>query len=215
MKPTGLPFLARVAIVTVLFQSAAFAIERPAAGLDGTDSHSLETGQSLPLLDIREGGEIYLGENTIVEMPWSSKSFESNGKVQFVQYVAANRGAVSQNKMFTDALKKKQYSSEELETTIIVHMADTIFLAKGLVLKKMASKKAAYQSINFVIDDMGVGLERWGMKNKSSAVIVLDASGKVLFAKDGPLSETEVENAIRLIDQYKPQKAPETEKTPS
>lgn len=203
MKSTRLPYLARVAIVTILFQSTAFAIERPAAGLDGTDSHSLETGQSLPLLDIREGGEIYLGENTIVEMPWSSKSFESNGKVQFVQYVAANRGAVSQNKMFTDALKKKQYSSEELETTIIVHMADTIFLAKGLVLKKMASKKAAYQSINFVIDDMGVGLERWGMKNKSSAVIVLDASGKVLFAKDGPLSETEVENAIKLIDKYK------------
>ena len=203
MKPTHLPYLARVAIVTILFQSASFAIEQPTPGLDRTDGHSLETGQSLPLLDIREGGEIYVGENTIVEMPWSSKSFESNGKVQFVQYVAADRGAASQNKMFTDALKKKQYSSEELETTIIVHMADTIFLAKGLVLKKMASKKAAYQSINFVIDDMGVRLERWGMKNKSSAVIVLDASGKVLFAKDGPLSETEVENAIRLIDQYK------------
>jgi predicted transcriptional regulator len=40
------------------------------------------------------------------------------------------------------------------------------------------------------------------MKNKSSAVIVLDASGKVLFAKDGPLSETEVENTIKLIDQH-------------
>lgn len=202
MKSTRLPYLARVAIVTILFQSAVFAVEQPIAGLNGKAGHSLETGQSLPLLDIREGGEISIGDNTIVEKPWSSKSFESKGRVQFVQYVAANRGAVSQNKMFTDALKKKQYSSEELETTIIVHMADTMSLAKRFVVKKMAGKKAMYQSINFVIDDEGVGLERWGMKNKSCAVIVLDASGKVLFAKDGPLSETEVESTIKLIDQH-------------
>jgi hypothetical protein len=202
MKSTLLPYLARVAIVAILFQSAVFAVEQPIPGLNGKVGHSLETGQSLPLLDIWEGGEIYIGEHNIVEKPWSSKSLDSKGRVQFVQYVAANRDAVSQNKMFTDALKKKQYSSEELETTIIVHMADTMSLAKRFVVKKMARKKAAFQSINFVIDDKGVGLERWGMKNKSCAVIVLDASGKVLFAKDGPLSETEVENAIKLIDQH-------------
>jgi len=202
MKSTRLPYLARVAIVAILFQSAVFAVEPPISGLDGKQGSSLETGRSLPLLDIREGGEIYIGENSIVEKPWSSKSFDSKGRVQFVQYVAANRDAVSQNKMFTDALLKKQYSSQELETTIIVHMADTMSLAKGFIVNRMAKNKAMHQSINFVIDDEGVGLERWGMKNKSCAVIVLDASGKVLFAKDGPLSETEVENTIKLIDQH-------------
>jgi YtfJ family uncharacterized protein len=202
MKSTRLPYLARVAIVAILFQSAVFAVEPAIPGLAGKQGRSLETGQSLPLLDILEGGEIYIGENTIVEKPWSSKSFDSKGRVQFVQYVAANRGAVNQNKMFTDALIEKQYSSEELEITIIVHMADTISLAKGLVVRKMAKSKARHQSINFVIDDKGMGLEQWGMKNKSCAVIVLDASGKVLFVKDGPLSETEVENTIKLIDQH-------------
>ena len=202
MKSTRLPYLARVTIVAILFQSAVFAVEQPIAGLNGKVGHSLETGQSLPLLDIWEGGEIYIGENTIAEKPWSSKSFDSKGRVQFVQYVAASRDAVSQNKMFTDALKKKKYSSEELETTIIVHMADTMSLAKGFVVNKMAKNKARHQAINFVIDDRGVGLEQWGMKNKSCAVIVLDANGKVLFAKDGPLSETEVENTIKLIDQH-------------
>lgn len=202
MKSTRLPYLARVAIVTILFQSAVFAVEQPTAGLNGKVGHSLETGQSLPLLDIWEGGEIYIGGNTIVEKPWSSKSFDSKGRIQFVQYVAANRNAVGQNKMFTDALIEKHYSPKELETTIIVHMADTISLAKGFVVSKMAKNKARHQAINFVIDDEGVGLERWGMKNKSSAVIVLDASGKVLFAKDGPLSETEVESTIKLIDKH-------------
>ena len=202
MKSTRLPYLARVAIVTILFQSAVFAVEPPIAGLGGPEGRLLVTGQSLPLLDIREGGEISIGDNTIVEKPWSSKSLDSKGRVQFVQYVAANRNAAGQNKLFTDALIKKQYSSEELGTTIIVHMADTMSLVKGFVVNKMAKKKAMHQSINFVIDDEGVGLERWGMKNKSCAVIVLDASGKILFAKDGPLSETEVANTIKLIDQH-------------
>ena len=202
MKSTRLPYLARVAIVTILFQSAVFAVEPPIPELGGPEGRSLETGQSLPLLDIREGGEISIGDNTIVEKPWSSKSLDSKGRVQFVQYVAANRNAAGQNKLFTDALIKKQYSSEELGTTIIVHMADTMSLVKGFVVNKMAKKKAMHQSINFVIDDEGVGLERWGMKNKSCAVIVLDASGKILFAKDGPLSETEVANTIKLIDRH-------------
>ena len=57
------------------------------------------------------------------------------------------------------------------------------------------------QSSTASIDDQGVGLQRWGMKNKSYAVIVLDADGKVLFAKDGPLSDSEVESTIKLIEE--------------
>ena len=118
-----------------------------------------------------------------------------------MQYVAAYLGVASQNKSFTDALIEKRYSSEQLDTTVIVHMADTMSFAKGLVVNRMAMNKLKHQTINFVIDNNGVGLQRWGMKNKSYAVIVLDASGKVLFAKDGPLSEIEIESTIKLIEQ--------------
>ena len=38
------------------------------------------------------------------------------------------------------------------------------------------------------------------MKNKSYAIIILDANGKVLFARDGPLSELEIESTISLIE---------------
>jgi len=34
------------------------------------------------------------------------------------------------------------------------------------------------------------------------AVIVLDASGKGLFAKNGPLSDSDIENTIRLIENH-------------
>ena len=201
MKLTRLSYFAHVVIVAMLFQTAAFATQRPGAGMNIKEDCLLETGQSLPVLDILTGGEISVSDNSVTETPWSSRSLESKGKVQLVQYLAASFGAVRQNKPFTDALIEKRYSSEQLDTTIIVHMEDTMSFAKGFVVDRMVKNKVKHQSINFVIDHNGVGLQRWGMKNKSFAVIVLDASGKVLFAKDGPLSDSEVESTIRLIDQ--------------
>ena len=200
MKSARLSYLAHVVTVTMLFQTAVFAAPQPRAGTNGKEDCLLETGQSLPVLDIQSGGEISVSDSSVTEKPWSSRSFESKGKVQLVQYVSANLGAVRQNKPFNDALKEMRYSSEQLETTIIVHMADTMSFVKGLVVDKMAKNKVKHQTINFVIDKNAVGLKRWGMKNKSYAVIVLDSSGRVLFAKDGPLSDIEVESTIKLIE---------------
>ncbi|MDX2418958.1 MAG: YtfJ family protein [Xanthomonadales bacterium] len=200
MNSARLSYLAHIVTFAMLFQTAAFAAQPTHAGVNGKEDCLLEPGQSLPVLDIQSGGEISVSDNSVTEKPWSSRSFESKGKVQLVQYVSANLGAVRQNKLFNDALKERRYSSEQLETTIIVHMADTMSFVKGLVVDKMAKNKVKHQTINFVIDKNAVGLQRWGMKNKSYAVIVLDSNGRVLFAKDGPLSEIEVESTIKLIE---------------
>jgi YtfJ family uncharacterized protein len=219
MNSIRLPSLALFASFTLLSTAAVFAADHssgkaiksqtsattataPYPGLDGNRAVSLQAGQSLPVLDIREGGEVTLSDSDIVKTPWSSKSFNSRGKVQLVQYVAANRGAVRQNKAFTDSLIEKQFSSEQLDTTVIVHFADTMSLLKGIVVNRIAKNKAKHETIHFVIDDDSLGLQRWGMKNKSFAIIVLDESGKVLFAKDGPLSNLEVESTIELIESH-------------
>lgn len=228
MQTARKPFFVLVASVGMLFQSAVFAVESPVYEViegqsgtpnfkdghfnstsDGTDDSdgfegkrgiSLEPGQPPPVLEIQEGGELSVSDKNIIKTPWSSKTFESKGKVQLVQYVAANRRATRQNKPFNDALIEKKFSSEQLSTTVIVQMADTLGLVKGLVTNKLAKNKAKHEAINFVLDENGVGLQRWGMKNKSYAIIVLDASGKVLFVKDGPLSEVEIESTIELIE---------------
>jgi len=229
MKSTCLTSLLQITLFTILLQSAVLAAEHPdpeiiemhtsskfskteplhpgfngkdeSQGFDGQEFISLEPGQSLPILDIQVGGEIDVSGNKVVKKPWSSKSFESKGKVQLVQYMAANHGAARQNKSFNDSLIEKRFTSEKLDTTVIVNLADTVAFLQGFVVKKIAKNKKKYQTINFVVDDNGLGLERWGMKNKSCAIIILDANGKVLFAKDGPLSEIEIENAIKLIEE--------------
>jgi YtfJ family uncharacterized protein len=199
MKSVRWPSLALAASAAMLFQSSVFAVEQPETGFVGTHP-GLMPGQSLPVLDIQVGGEIHISDRDIIKRPWNSTSFDSKGKVQLVQYVAANFGVRGQNKTFTDTLVKKRFTSEQLSTTVIVNMADTMELAKGMVMKKVAKNKAKHQTNDFIIDDNGVGLQSWGMKNKSYAIIVLDADGKILFAKDGPLSEIEIESAIELIE---------------
>ncbi len=222
MRLTRLSSITLVASLAVLFHYAVFAAVCPNAGEISTtdrsppalgskhrypesaakESCSLEAGQFLPVLDIEVGGEISVTDNQILQTPWSSKSFESKGKVQLVQYIAANRRASRQNKPFTDTLSERRFSSDELATTVIVNTVDTLAIAKGFVVKRLAKSKARHETINFVIDDSGVGLQRWGMKHKSYAIIVLDADGKVLFAKDGPLSEMEIEDTIELIESH-------------
>ena len=219
MQSAFLQSLAFIASLAMLIQSTAFAVEHTGTEqskdtqhypglddkggiqeIDGVIDVSLKHGQSLPFLDIQVGGEISVSNNDVFKKPWNSKSFESNGKVQLVHYVAATPVAARQNKAFYDSLIEKKFSSDQLETTVIVHLADTLSLFKGIVVKRMAKNKAKHEKICFVIDDNSVGLQRWGMKNKSYAIIILDAHGNVLFAKDGPLSENEIESTIALIE---------------
>lgn len=182
---------ALTACLAIFFQPNLFASENPQPHV---------ARQSLPTLDINVGGEISVNGDQAAKTPWSSKCFDSTGKVQLVQYVAANRKAVRQNQPFNDALKEKHFSAEELSTTVIVNMADSMAITRAIVASKLEKSKIKHQTISFVMDDQGVGLERWGMAKKSSAVFVLDGEGKILFAKDGPLSKIEIEDTIKLIE---------------
>lgn len=189
MKLSKLFYPAGIVLITFLSQTALYA-----------EYGSLGTGQPLPYLDIEAGGEISVRNNNVSLSPWSSKSFEGTGKVQIVHYLAANRSVARQNKPFSRAVDEKLFSTQKMDKTVIVHMADTLSLARGIVINTLADKKSTHQNINFVIDDDGIGLERWGMKHESYAVIILDGSGNLLFAKDGPLSEVEIEHTIELIE---------------
>ncbi len=139
MQSAFLPSLALVASIALLVQPTALAVGHTGVklssdtqhypGLDDTDGFqeidgmldgSLTHGQSLPFLDIQVGGEISVSNDDVVKKPWNSKSFETRGKVQLVQYLAANRGAVRQNKAFNDSLIEKRFSSKQLDTTVIV-----------------------------------------------------------------------------------------------
>ena len=51
------------------------------------------------------------------------------------------------------------------------------------------------------MDKEGAIRNAWGLAPKSSAVIILNRGGKVVFFKDGQLNQVEVNQAIQLIKQ--------------
>jgi len=167
---------------------------------------ALDVGKTLPVIDITAGGMLANASKQdtkyTTQRAWSSKSLEGRGKLQIVQYLAANLGVDRQNKPFTDALYQKNFSTDKQDTTVILHLADTIPFARDIVRNLIAKNKAKHQEVDFVIDEAAVGLQSWGMKHNSFAVIILDEQGKILFAKDGPLDSTEVSQVIQLIEKH-------------
>ena len=74
MKLTRLSYFAYVVTVAMLFQPVVFAAQQTGAGMNIKEGGLLETGQSLPLLDILSGGEISVSDSSFTETPWSSRS---------------------------------------------------------------------------------------------------------------------------------------------
>ena len=51
----------------------------------------------------------------------------------------------------------------------------------------------------FIVDSNGLVRKAWQLDEKSSAIVVLDKSGRVQWAKDGALTQQEVQQVIDLL----------------
>lgn len=51
----------------------------------------------------------------------------------------------------------------------------------------------------FIVDSNGVARGAWQLDEESSAVVVLDKDGRVQWAKDGALTQEEVQQVMDLL----------------
>ena len=51
----------------------------------------------------------------------------------------------------------------------------------------------------FIVDSNGLVRKAWQLDEKSSAIVVLDKDGRVKWAKDGALTQQEVQQVIDLL----------------
>ncbi|GAK84732.1 protein ytfJ precursor [Vibrio ponticus] len=52
-----------------------------------------------------------------------------------------------------------------------------------------------------VLDEEGVAANKWQLAAESSAIVVQDKQGKILFVKEGQLSAGEIQQVLELITQ--------------
>ncbi len=149
-----------------------------------------------------EDGKMVFKENSEIEYrKWSSA--ELTGRVRTVYHLAARTGTDDINKAYIDALvaadMPEYLPDSPYKTTTILNTDDAMWGTAGIGSGRLEKSQKEFPYAFYVNDEEGLVREAWGLNKKSSAVIILDKNGKVLFFKDGEMTGEEIKTAVSII----------------
>ncbi|QUM75351.1 YtfJ family protein [Moritella sp. 24] len=160
-------------------------------------SHSLTLGENLPEVTIADKGFVDLVEGEFEYRQWSTAELQN--KVILIQHIAGRTAAKELNEPMIDALKESDFPFEKYNTATLVNLDEAIWGTGAIVASQLKSNKEEFPDAIFVLDEDGDLKNKWGLTEKSSAIILLDATGKLLYVKDGEMNPTEIDTVIGLI----------------
>ncbi|WP_167854929.1 YtfJ family protein [Mangrovimicrobium sediminis] len=158
---------------------------------------SIEVGAPLAPLAVEEDGECVLDGDDTRFVPWDSGSLQ--GKVQVLEYVAARAGVDDIHMTFFVALKDAALPRDKYQITRVVNSDDALWGTSGLVVGEIEKTKRAQPGVDLVVDAQGLGQQQWALEKKTAALIILDASGTVLFFDQGEITASEVDTALAAV----------------
>ncbi|WP_341502023.1 YtfJ family protein [Gallaecimonas sp. GXIMD4217] len=162
-------------------------------------AHDIELGQPLPAVTVTDGGALVLEGDKLSTRPFQSS--ELTGKVRLLQHFAGRASAKAINEPMIDAIKAAALPAEHYQTVTVINVDDALWGTSGMVRGKAEDSKQEFPHSEIVLDEEGVVKAGWALAPKSSAILVLDAAGKVRFVKDGQLSDQEVTQVLALLGQ--------------
>jgi len=159
---------------------------------------AITTGKPLPQLDVADKGEVVPQGSEFTWQPWSTSKVP--GTVHVIQYLAARASTQDMNKPFTDALTARALPRDKYMSVTLVNMDDAMWGTSGLVPGELKKNKKLHPQDRLIADAKGDGRKTWDLKKESSAIIVLDKQGNVVFFKDGSLTKEEIDSTLKLIE---------------
>ena len=160
-------------------------------------AHTIEKGQRVPPVGIADRGELILDNDKFSYKAWNSAQLP--GKVRVVQHLAGRSSAKEKNASMIEAIKSANLPHDRYQTTTIVNTDDAIPGSGMFVRSSLESNKKLYPWSQFIVDSNGVARGAWQLDEESSAVVVLDKDGRVQWAKDGALTQEEVQQVMDLL----------------
>ncbi|WP_333854780.1 YtfJ family protein [Leclercia sp.] len=160
-------------------------------------AHNFEKGQRVPPVGIADRGELILDNNEFSYKKWNSAQLP--GKVRVVLHIAGRSSAKEKNATLIEAIKSAHLPKESYQTTTIVNTDDAIPGSGMFVRSSLESNKKLYPWSQIVVDSNGTARGAWQLEEESSAAAVLDKEGRVQWAKDGALTQEEVQQVIALL----------------
>ncbi|MGF7444949.1 YtfJ family protein, partial [Klebsiella michiganensis] len=116
-----------------------------------------------------------------------------------VTNTAGRSSAKEKNATLIEAIKSAKLPHDRYQTTTIVNTDDAIPGSGMFVRSSIESNKQLYPWSQFIVDSNGVVRKAWQLNEESSAIVVLDKDGRVQWAKDGALSQEEVQQVVALL----------------
>lgn len=162
-------------------------------------AHHFVEGERVPPVGVADRGELQLQQDALRYQAWNSARL--SGKVGVVLHMAGRLSAKDQNAALIDAVGKAGFPVSQFAVTTIVNTDDAIPGSALFVRRSLEESKRETPAAQFVVDDRGAVRRAWQLQAGGSAIVVLDKSGRVRFAKDGALNAAEVEQVMTLLRQ--------------
>lgn len=160
-------------------------------------AHNFEKGQRVPAVGISDRGELRLDKDEFSYKNWNSAQLP--GKVRVVQHIAGRTSAKEKNATLVEAIKAAKFPHDKYQTTTLVNTDDAIPGSGMFVRSSIESNKKLYPWSQFIVDSNGVARNAWQLEEGSSAIVVLNKDGRVEWAKDGALTQEDVQQVIALL----------------
>ena len=162
-------------------------------------AHAFKLGERVPAVGVNDKGELVYQQD---EDKFSYKSWNSaqlSGKVRVILHIAGRSSAKEQNAALIEAIKAAHLPHDRYQTTTIVNTDDAIPGTGMFVRSSLESNKQQFPWSQFIVDSNGSARQAWPLEKGGSAIVVLDNTAHVRYVKDGPLTQDEVQQAMKLI----------------
>jgi len=126
---------------------------------------------------------------------WSSEELVS-GKVIVLFYVDPDESDL--NNHVSEALKAEKYPSENYGSVAVINMAAT-WLPNLAINIKLKSKQEEYKTTVYVKDLEKTLVQKWGLSDDNSNVVLFSKDGKVLYSVDGKFTDTQVKEIVKTV----------------
>jgi len=152
-------------------------------------AQAVEIGEIPPKVELKEklGGRLD-------GKPWSSE--ELQGKVYVLFYVDPDEKDT--NNDASEALDREKFSSDKFQSVAIINMAAT-WLPNFAISSSLKEKQKRYPTTIYVRDYKKVVVNVWKIADDSNDVLAFDKQGRLIFRKDGKLTEGDIKMLIGVI----------------
>ncbi|MCZ4295672.1 YtfJ family protein [Vibrio sinaloensis] len=160
-------------------------------------AHNIALGQAVPTVEVKSYGEIILQGDDTAFQTWSTQ--DMTGKVRVIQAIAGRSSSKELNAPLMAAITAAKFPQQSYQTTSIINQDDAIWGTGSFVKSSAEDSKKEFPWSSMVLDEEGAVASHWDLAKESSAIIVQDKQGKVLFVKEGALDESEIEQVLKLV----------------